>query len=83
MGNGPLLAVVILKILVHGIVQFSEACPCPRLYHINGNAIYNVQHPWLQYLLAKLLGYAVSKPTNAEATCFMLEGPIHPPWNHY
>eukprot|EP00439_Symbiodinium_sp_Y106_P040471 s2369_g4.t5 len=33
---------------------FLRNMPMDLLYHINGNAIYNVQHPWLEYLLAKL-----------------------------
>ena len=51
--NGRILAVRIRELRC---TSFSASLPCPRLYHINGNAIYNVQHPWLEYLLAKFLG---------------------------
>ncbi|CAE7224662.1 CSMD1, partial [Symbiodinium natans] len=33
---------------------FLTSMPVELLYHINGNAIYNVRHPWLQFLATKL-----------------------------
>ncbi|CAE7294028.1 CSMD1, partial [Symbiodinium pilosum] len=29
-------------------------CPWPRLFHINGNAVYNISHPWLRFLHQQL-----------------------------
>ncbi|CAE7203871.1 SELP, partial [Symbiodinium natans] len=33
---------------------FLRSLPVDLLYHVNGNAIYNLQHPWLQYMLQVL-----------------------------
>lgn len=42
------------------LTKLVQQTAMPRLFHINGNAIYNITHPWLRYLYGELEREAVA-----------------------